>query len=343
MLFANADAVPAAAAVAVAKTAATVGAAVQSVVADTTTKSSAVDPTATSTPAATNTENAGNSDVDTTNGHPLSGSSDSSSCNAVAAPEPPFAQAATVSTVTAATAAGGAVTTATAVDIGKVLPQATAASAQTPSTNTAVPETLAEKLPAASGSRGGSQVATGVSKPVDMVNLNLRAVGKNFSASKGKSSPREGILSPILRCQVTGGPFTLKEDRQPVDMPCCGATVCVAALKEVCCPLPTEAVYPDDQHVSSLGLCTKVQSGIMHVDVVTELSLDSTAWWCADAADTEVQAVSKAGVKRFVCVQGKPGGLQCDHSPGCPAHRLCGPFGVLPLHRGCEPCLLQCG
>ena len=141
---------------------------------------------------------------------PVSSSSDSS--NAVAAPEPLFAQAASEEVATAATAAAPADSTRTADQPAAQAPSAI---------NTSAPESASEKVP------------VGPAKLTEVKNLRLSVMKAAATGSTGPSSARQSMASPKLVCRVTGEAFTLKEDRQPVDMPCCGATVCVAAVKEV--------------------------------------------------------------------------------------------------------------
>ena len=161
---------------------------------------------------------------------PVSSSSESS--NAVAAPEPLFAK---VGSTQLAAAAGSS----PALDVEKTPtadPPATAAAAAR-STNTNDQEASTQKrtqvLP------GGPQVATRPTKPAAVSNLKLSVVKAAAPSSGPSSASRQSMSSPKLVCRVTGEAFTLKEDRQPVDMPCCGATVCVAAVKQVpILPLP---------------------------------------------------------------------------------------------------------
>lgn len=64
------------------------------------------------------------------------------------------------------------------------------------------------------------------------------------SGSAGGGSARASTTTPgssdsaRLKCRVTGEPFSLQEDQQPVELPCCGTLVSVAGAKKVCPPTP---------------------------------------------------------------------------------------------------------
>ena len=53
------------------------------------------------------------------------------------------------------------------------------------------------------------------------------------SAARAAGGPAGSGDISRLKCRVTGEPFSLQEDQQPVELPCCGALVSVAGAKKV--------------------------------------------------------------------------------------------------------------
>jgi hypothetical protein len=193
---------------------------------------------------------------------PVSASSDNS--DSVAIPEPFFARAAAAdqTTVPVAVASPPAAASAAAADVSgggggeganvpaSQLPQPPSQIPQVPVTSGSTPTpqgpTAAtrqtekqSKLPEKSSESAGNTSVPGLQAGIrslptgDVASLQLRTRAGATTPNSGSSEGVQDRQSPSLRCRVTGDPFTLKADRQPVDMPCCGATVCAAALKEV--------------------------------------------------------------------------------------------------------------
>jgi hypothetical protein len=141
------------------------------------------------------------------------------------------------------------------------------------------------------GGAAAGGVAAGHASQAESAHSPKPSLKVKVARSETSSGDLESLLH--LRCCVTGEQFTLKEERQPVEMPCCGATVSVAAVKQVRSQLQALLVLP---HLQALLRCHTLRGGDPHVAVVLHLHAEHTSpgsplCVSADVATSPLQAV----------------------------------------------------
>lgn len=73
--------------------------------------------------------------------------------------------------------------------------------------------------------------------------------GGAVSSARAAAAATSSSDSARLKCRVTGEPFSLQEDQQPVELPCCGTLVSVAGAKKVRPPACWSATTPPPREV----------------------------------------------------------------------------------------------